>query len=258
MEAPQIRQVPSTARLIAIEGIDGSGKTSLSKALQPLIFASIERRLAELASNARSVEVVTPWEAHGWTKDVRQFFVDGIGDNLTEMLLTTACRRELVRTKIDPMLREGSFVIVDRFIATTMAYQCELSDDLRIALDLFRDFVYRMIPGLTLYLDVPYVDALARASDRGKMDSIEQRGELFHEGLDVKFRLAFAVLASISNAYAVRIDASQPFDEVVAESMRVIEWYLDVLFSVGQERDTATAELKARNITSMEYVNAGP
>lgn len=256
MEAPKIRQVPSAARLIAIEGIDGSGKTSLSHALQPLILASVERRLAALDSDARSVEVVTPWEAHGWTKEVRQFFVDGIGDNLTEMLLTTACRRELVRTKIDPMLREGSFVIVDRFIATTMAYQCELSDDLRKALDLFRDFLYRTIPGLTLYLDVPYVEALSRASNRGKMDSIEQRGELFHEGLNTKFRLAFSVLASISNAYAVRIDASQPFNKVVADSMAVVESYLDLLFSIGQERDNAIIDLSKMNITSMEDTDA--
>lgn len=242
----------SQVRLIAIEGIDGSGKTTLAKTLQARMADSIHRRLTELNSSARDVHVVSPWQANDWTKAVRQFFVDGIGDARTEMLLTTACRRELVRTVIDPYMHEGDFVIVDRFTATTMAYQARTQDDLRVTLDLTRDFLYGTIPGLTIFLKVDYDQALSRAEARGQMDSIESRGPEFHNELNTKFKLAFAVMASISNAYAVEVDASKPADQVADDAFAIVETYLDLLFALNEDRDAAKKRLDELNIVTVE------
>lgn len=255
---PKKNYVPSVARMIAIEGADGTGKTTLIQKLLPAIQSSLETRMAKLDSNAWPVVSFSPWEGAEWTRTVRQMFVDGLDDNRIELLMTNAARRQLLKAKVRPALDAGSFVLMDRYIGTTMAYQCRTQDDLRIAYDMVRDFSYGMLPGLTIYLKADYDKAIARAGKRGALDSIEARDEMFHLGLDVGYRIAFSVTSAISNTYAIEIDANQSEEDVFGYSLAAVESYLDLLFAVGSARDQALEDLARNNITNvgLEVVDA--
>ncbi len=244
-------RILAEARFIVIEGRDGSGKTTLSDKLRPALEESIARRLAELDANPIPVHAITPWEATEWTKQVRTFFTGGINDARTEMLLAFAARRALLTEKILPILKRGEFVILDRYIASTIAYQCTTRDDFRTVLDLSRDFCEGKIPGLTLYLDVDYGTAHKRAEERGTLDSIESRGESFHASLDVGFRVYFSIMSKASNAFAVRIDANQDESTVFGHALAVVETYLDLLFGLDVANNSALRNLEAWNITSV-------
>lgn len=248
----QSRATVAAARLIALEGLDGSGKTTLIHKLREALEASLAQRMTMLDSDPVSCLSFNAWDGADWTKVVRQVFVDGVGDPRTEMMLAFAARRALLQNKVKPAMADGSFVLLDRYVASSAAYQCTTRDDLRLVLDLQRDICGGVIPGLTLYLDVSHETALARAGNRDQLDSIESRGELFHEHLDVAYRIMFAVTAAHSNGYAVRIDANQDEATVFGEALAVCETYLDLLFGLNVNDCKAKEQLDAWNITGLE------
>src|SRR5438445_521021 len=101
-------------RLITIEGIDGAGKTTLAEALQK-------------ALGERGVDVRLLREPGGVAaaERVRELVKDPglrIGAR-AEALLYAAARAQLVEEAIDPLLGSGTWVLLDRFIDSSLAYQ---------------------------------------------------------------------------------------------------------------------------------------
>ena len=94
---------------------------------------------------------------------------------------------------------------------------------------------------------------MKRAGDRGALDDIERRGEIFHEGVGVAYKVAFATLSQASNALAVEIDANYDEHAVFAAAMAIINLYLDTLYSF--ESSISAGQLAELNIRS--FVNAG-
>lgn len=121
-------------------------------------------------------------------------------DALSEALLLYAARRDHVAKLIGPALARGAWVVSDRFADSTLAYQgygrglplADLRALHRLALG---DFA----PDLTLILDLPTAEGLARAArravglqptgwSRGNPDRFERLGSEFHERLRQGFR----------------------------------------------------------------------
>lgn len=225
---------------IAIEGIDGCGKTSLMERLRTHIKGRVEAYARTSCSNAPDVHTFGAWAANEWTQQLRTMFVNGIGNNRTEMLLAWAARRALVLEKIVPELDGGNFVIADRFAASTLAYQSETTEDMSIGFDMYMNFCQGLVPGLTLYLNCDYQTARARQASRGEMDSIEKRGELFHLSLDYRYRIALSVLSKVSNCYSVEIDANRSRDAVFEQAARAFDLYFNV--TTGSEISGTTMD----------------
>jgi len=107
----------------------------------------------------------------------------------TELFLYLAARSQLVREKIEPLLKKGNIVILDRYEDSTLAYQgfgggIPLS---RIrSLSLFARG--RRKPHLTFLLDVPTQKGLRRS---GRSDRVERKALSFHR----KVRNGFLTLA---------------------------------------------------------------
>ena len=101
-------------RLITIEGIDGAGKTTLASALLD-------------ALEARGMEVLLLREPGGVAaaERIRDLVIDpGLHVTArTEALLYAAARAQLVEEAIEPLLRDGRWVLLDRFIDSSLAYQ---------------------------------------------------------------------------------------------------------------------------------------
>jgi dTMP kinase len=191
-------------RFITLEGGEGTGKSTQAK------------RLAD-ALSSRGIVCVSTREPGGspGAEQIRNLLVRGEAnrwDPLTETMLMFAARADHVAHTIKPALRERRWVISDRFTDSTYAYQGAgrgiPRETIRrveaIALGDFR-------PDLTLILDLPVEEGLARARDRG---SQEDRFEHFDRAFHERLRAAFLAIAKRAPDRCRLIDASGSEDEV--------------------------------------------
>ncbi|KHS48532.1 dTMP kinase [Novosphingobium subterraneum] len=204
-------------RFIALEGGEGVGKSTQG------------RMLAE-ALRARGLEVVTTREPGGTAgaEAIRTMLLTTDGEGWgarAEALLFAAARADHVEKLIRPAIARGAWVICDRFVDSSRAYQGGgggLSDT--DVLDLHRIGSEGLLPDLTVLLTVrPEVSAQRLAMrDGGAGDRIESRGAPYHARVAEAFR-AFA--AQDPDRFAV-IDAEGSPADVHSRIMARIAGFL--------------------------------
>ena len=140
---------------------------------------------------------------------IRRLLLEGADerwDGMTETLLFCAARRDHVARLIEPALRRGVWVVCDRFADSTRAYQgygrgLPLADLHALDRLVLGDF----LPDLTLIIDLPVAEGLARAALRsGRSDRFERLDVSFHERL----RLGFLQIAADNPERCVVIDGA--------------------------------------------------
>lgn len=159
---------------VVIEGIEGSGKSTLHKALE-------ER----LSMEGRDL-VVTREPGGTATGDaIRSIFLDRTLtiEPLTEALLVSAARAQHVAEVIRPALGAGRLVLCDRFTDSTLAYQgYGRGLDLASLRRLCDEATGGLQPDLVLLIDLPVDVAHARLQERSYiLDRIESQDAAFHE-----------------------------------------------------------------------------
>lgn len=173
-------RVPEThglpGRFITLEGIEGSGKSSLLPYIQALLETAGKR-------------VVVTREPGGTPlgEALRRLLLDPQFEGLTpeaELLMIFAARVEHLEKIIKPALRRGCWVVCDRFIDATYVYQGQGRDIPRERIDALAAWVLCSVrPDLTLIFDVPVHVGLERVVRRGDKDRFEREGSRFFEGL---------------------------------------------------------------------------
>lgn len=131
-------------------------------------------------------------------------------DPLTEFLLYSASRAQLVRERVAPALEAGRTVITDRFAGASLAYQ-------GYGRGLDRDFIHGLTqtvtrgitPDLTILLDIDVTDGLGRVARRGARDRLERADRTFHE----RVRAGFLEIASADPTWH-RVEADGASDRV--------------------------------------------
>ncbi len=194
----------ATGRFITLEGGEGTGKSTqarrLAAALEARGFASLVTR--------------EPGGSPG-AEEIRRLMVEGEPGRwnaITETLLAYAARADHVARTIGPALKEGRWVICDRFSDSTFAYQgvgrgLDRETIRRIDSAVLDDFA----PDLTLVLDLDVATGLGRANSRpGTENRFEKFGAEFHE----KLRQAFLDIARRYPERCRVIDASGSEDQV--------------------------------------------
>ena len=164
-------------RFIAIEGPDGSGKTS--------IIQSLRQKLEQ-----DGLEVVTTREPGGSpiAEQIRQVILDVDNhamDVRTEALLYAASRRQHLVETILPNVQAGKLVISDRFVMSSLAYQGMargIGLDPVWAINQFA--IDGQMPDLTLLVDVPAEVGLERnpaAKGQRQYDRLDRESLAFHQ-----------------------------------------------------------------------------
>jgi dTMP kinase len=191
-------------RFISIEGGEGVGKSTHARLLcESLVAHGIE-----------AVATREPGGAPG-AEQIRKLLVDGeVGrwDPMCEALLHLAARREHLTKTIRPALESGQWVVSDRFADSTMAYQGYGHGLGReVVAGLHQLAIGDFAPDLTVLLDLPAAEGLARAAARaGGEDRYERIGAGFHERL----RAGFLEIAAAEPERFVIIDASPEIEAV--------------------------------------------
>jgi dTMP kinase len=147
-------------------------------------------------------------------------------DAIGETLLFYAARRDHVERLIRPALECGTWVVCDRFADSTLAYQgygrgLPAADLLALHRFALGDFA----PDLTLILDLPVAEGLARAAARpAAADRFERLDRDFHE----RIRAGFRRIAAENPARCVLIDASPDAATVSRAVIAAVEARLGV------------------------------
>jgi dTMP kinase len=158
---------PIPGRLIALEGIDGCGKSTQAHRLVDALLAC-----GKPAATFRE-----PGDTK-YGRELRRVFVEG--RDITpaeEMRLFLEDRRIDVRDNIEPALAAGTHVVMDRYYLSSVVYQGTLGLDPQAIRTANEAFAPR--PDLTLILDLPVDTALQRIeASRGGANSFEGRAYL--------------------------------------------------------------------------------
>src|SRR5947208_2070544 len=191
-------------RLITIEGGEGAGKST-----------QVDLLLAALAGAGIAAERTREPGGSEGAEAIRRLLLEGATerwDAVGEALLLYAARRDHVVRLIQPALERDVWVVCDRFADSTLAYQgygrgLPLADLIALHRFALGDFA----PDLTLILDLPVAEGLARAARRsGNGDRFERLDPAFHERL----RKGFQRIAAANPRRCVVIDASGDVDDV--------------------------------------------
>jgi dTMP kinase len=204
------REAAETGRFITFEGGEGSGKST-----QAGILAN------RLARAGRKVLATREPGGSPAAEEIREALLSGrvwqFGP-FAEALLFSVARADHIENAIGQALHEGKWVVCDRFLDSTRAYQgatAGVPKGLISALE--RLTVGNLLPDITFILDIPPEEGLARAAERrsGSMpDRFESQELLLHE----RVRRAFLDIAEEEPERCIVIDASQP-EAMVAEDV---------------------------------------
>ena len=187
-------------KIFVLEGIDGSGKTS-----------QILRLQNTLKRQGRKVKIMCETKnklANNLGENLKK------GESLKQMLLFGALRVETIK---DMLESEEEIVIYDRFILSSIAYQCQ--KDIRMEMitkrvnELILSF-YGVKPLLTIYLDIELQEAIKRIENREKRKVSEEEETIL--------RKAKLLYEKHSNEMKV-INSNKTIEEVSSEIEKLVK-----------------------------------
>ncbi len=197
-----------TGRLITFEGGEGAGKSTQVSIL-------VER----LRNAGRHAIATREPGGSPAAEDIRETLLSGkvmqFGP-FAEALLFSIARQDHIDTVISDALARGQWVVCDRFLDSTRAYQGATGGvPAPVISALERLTLHGVMPNLTIVLDIPVEEGLARmARRRGAPDRFESQDISQHE----RIRKAFLDIAEEDSGRCVVIDARKP-EALVAEDV---------------------------------------
>lgn len=205
--------------LISIEGPEGAGKSSVLEALLPRL------------ENA-GIAYLTTREPGGVeiAEKIREVILDPSHtemDPKTELLLYIASRRQHLAERVLPALKAGKLVIMDRFIDSSVAYQ-GFGRGLAVAdIEWLNQFATDGLkPNRTFYFDIDVEEGLARIAKSAsrEVNRLDLEGLSLHQ----KVRQGYLAILEKEPQRVVKIDASQPFDQVVEDTWLLLKEVLEI------------------------------
>lgn len=184
--------------LIAIEGIDGAGKTTLARTLSD-----------ELTRNGATVSLSKEPTTGPWGMKMRNSAAEGRLTPDEELDLLIKDRKQHVEELIGPALARGEVVILDRYFPSNVAYQgaAGLPVD-----NVMEANAFAPRPDLLLLLDLPPAVGLSRIRARGDSPNLFETNDNLSRCREI-FR-------SLDLAHTAVVDASAEADAVAVQAMQ--------------------------------------
>ena len=196
-------QITTPGLFITVEGVEGAGKsTNLS-----YIISYLEQS---------GIDVIHTREPGGtpFAESVRELLLaprEENVDEVAELLLMFAARAQHLKSLIQPALKQGKWVVCDRFTDATYAYQGagrELGFDIVAKLEQLVQKDFR--PDRTFFLDISVEQGMQRVISRGEKDRFELEQSQFFE----RVRNAYLAMVEQQPERFILIDSSQSLDQV--------------------------------------------
>jgi len=200
-------------KFITLEGIEGSGKSTNLVTIKSIL-------------DQYKIDYVLTREPGGGPlgPHLRKLLLDkdqSISPSV-EMLLMMADRRDHVDNLINPNLDKGIWVISDRYLDSTIAYQ---GGGRQLDINLITSLSASLklpTPDFTLLFDLPVDVALERAKERSELDRFEREPLDFHS----RIRESYLELASTNNRIKT-IDSSKDFETVSIQVENYLNEFLN-------------------------------
>ncbi|MEC8461430.1 MAG: dTMP kinase [Pseudomonadota bacterium] len=201
------------ATFITLEGIDGSGKSTIIKHLSKL-----------LKSEKANYLITREPGGSAFGNKLRKLILSSshIKHPLTHPLLFYAARAEHIEMTIKPALSQGTMVICDRFHDASHAYQAVHHNLDKHLKTLDQWIVADIQPDLTLFLDAPVELCFKRIAKRRKLDTFDQQDKTFYESV----RSRYLARAHNDPERIKIIDASQSIAQVCHACYHAIQPWL--------------------------------
>jgi dTMP kinase len=199
-------------RLITIEGLDGAGKSTLAEALR-----------YEIAARGLRVELLREPGGVELSERIRALVKDPslAVSPRAEALLYAAARAQLVAERLESLLEEGTVVLLDRFVDSSLAYQGagrSLGVEQVRMINLFA--TGPLEPDRTLLLRISPEAGRARQRERALApDRLEREGEDFFTAI----ASAYDDLARDEPRRVRVIDAEQPPEQVLGDALAAVQ-----------------------------------
>ena len=183
-------------KFITLEGIEGAGKSTAIVILNKLL-------------NQKNISFINTREPGGGPngKKIRDLLLDSKNNinSSTELLLMFADRADHVESLIIPNLQAGIWVISDRYVDSSIAYQGGGRGLNQNMIDNLAKSMSFPVPDLTLLFDLSVDIALERAANRSELDRFEVEDYDFHQ----RIRSTYLDLAINNKARIKIIDSSK-------------------------------------------------
>ncbi|NIJ20855.1 dTMP kinase [Sphingomonas naasensis] len=201
----------------AVEGVDGCGKTGITRAL-----------VDHLNDTGRRAILTREPGGTPQGEQIRALILSGSDDAWdanSELLLMTAARVEHVRRVILPALATGTSVVSDRYVGSTIAYQGAgrgMAED--FIRQLHRVAVGDLWPDLVIVLDLDPLIGLARSKGRLRAAAIDEgRFETLDLAFHQRIRQSYLDQAAAAPQRHVVVDASGTPDMVRRRTIDAVE-----------------------------------
>jgi dTMP kinase len=190
--------------LITVEGLDGAGKTTLVTGLARALPVTVLREPGGVEVSERIRALVADPALHV--------------DPRAEALLFAAARAQLVAERLRPLLDAGEWVLLDRFVDSSLAYQ---GGGRGLGIEAVRELnafaVDGVVPDITFLLRIAPAAGLARISGRAP-DRLEGAGEAFFAAVAA----AYDELAAAEPDRFVVLDALEPPGTLLSAALAAV------------------------------------